>query len=69
MYFSVHLHITLGRSDGSSLSGHVVGDLLIFSTAEVVLGECLELKFDRKMDEATGYKELVISGRSNLTGD
>jgi predicted DNA-binding protein with PD1-like motif len=49
--FQAHLHITLGRSDGSTLSGHVVGDLNIFSTAEVVLGHCPELRFDREHDQ------------------
>ena len=33
-----HLHIVLGRSDGTTVSGHVVGDCEIFTTAEIVIG-------------------------------
>ena len=34
---SGHLHTVLGRADGSSVAGHVVGDCTIFTTAEVHL--------------------------------
>jgi len=44
---SGHLHIVLGREDGSSLAGHVVGDLVVFTTAEVVIGECQNAIFGR----------------------
>jgi len=60
---SGHLHITLGRADGSTLSGHVIGDLIIFTTAEIVLGSCDNYTFSREMDPATGFDELVIKQR------
>nr|CAD7455744.1 unnamed protein product [Timema tahoe] len=34
-----HLHITLGDPDGNTVSGHLVGDAVVETTAEVVLGE------------------------------
>ena len=86
-FTSGHLHIVLGREDGSSVAGHVVGDydrhcasdddsnlstddesdfsiddvnddgwfhwkdfqgdLIIFTTAEVVIGECQDAAFSR----------------------
>ena len=52
--------MTLGRSDGSTLSGHVVGDFDVFSTAEIVLGNCAELQFQRLFDSETGYNELTV---------
>ena len=55
-----HLHVTLGRGDGSSVSGHVVGDMIVFTTAEVVVGNCPGHRFSRERDERTGFPELVI---------
>ena len=52
---TAHLQATLGRSDGLTLSGHVV-----FSTAEIVLGNCAELQFQRLLDSQTGYNELTV---------
>lgn len=56
-----HLHVTLGDSDGNTVAGHVFGDLIVQTTAEVILGEVCGLQFRREFDNATGYSELVIS--------
>ena len=37
-----------------------MGDLKVFTTAEVVLGECEGAAFEREYDQRTGYKELVV---------
>ena len=58
-----HLHISLGDENGRTISGHVVGDLNVFTTAEVVIGECDYLNFQREMDKKTGFPELAISPR------
>eukprot|EP00092_Neocalanus_flemingeri_P092007 GFUD01116731.1.p1 GENE.GFUD01116731.1~~GFUD01116731.1.p1 ORF type:complete len:151 (+),score=51.62 GFUD01116731.1:137-589(+) len=58
-----HLHIVLGREDGSTVSGHVVGDLVVFTTAEVVIGECRDAVFTRPFDEKTGFDELKVEKR------
>ena len=58
-----HLHITLGRVDGSSLSGHLVGDCEVFTTAEVVIGECEGAEFTRPHDARTGFDELQVNRR------
>ena len=50
----------LGRQDGSTISGHVMGNMKIYTTAEVVIGNCEQIRFDRKFDETTGFKELLI---------
>merc|ERR1712083_551841 len=49
-----HLHIVLGRADGTTLSGHAVGVMVVFTTAEVVIGECREAVFTRPHDDLTG---------------
>ena len=58
-----HLHIVLGRADGSTVSGHVVGDCEIFTTAEIVIGECADLTFTRPHDQRTGFDELQVERR------
>ena len=58
-----HLHISLGDADGHVVGGHVIGDLIVYTTAEVIIGECLELEFERHHDPKTGYPELVINKR------
>ena len=58
-----HLHVVLGREDGSTLSGHLVGDCQIFTTAEVVIGECEQAVFSRPHDVHTGFDELQVRRR------
>ncbi len=55
-----HLHISLGRHDGSVIGGHVMGDHIVYTTAEVVMGECCGLEYNREFDEASGWPELVV---------
>lgn len=55
-----HLHVTLGRDDGTSVSGHVMGDMEIFTTAEIVIGTASTLEFSREYDPDTKFDELVI---------
>ncbi|XP_016848982.1 bifunctional protein GlmU [Anolis carolinensis] len=59
-----HLHICLSDKDGKTIGGHVVSDLIVFTTAEIVVGECDGLWFSREMDGSTGFPELVISSCS-----
>ncbi|MEE6474739.1 hypothetical protein FKM82_010479 [Ascaphus truei] len=59
-----HLHISLSDKDGKTIGGHAIGDLHVFTTAEIVIGECSNLQFTREMDERTGFPELVIRSRS-----
>ncbi|KAI3363900.1 hypothetical protein L3Q82_001498 [Scortum barcoo] len=55
-----HLHISLSDAEGRTVGGHVLGDLEVFTTAEVVVGEAADLQFSREMDERTGFPELVV---------
>ncbi|KAG8444001.1 hypothetical protein GDO86_009257 [Hymenochirus boettgeri] len=64
-----HLHVSLADKIGKTIGGHALGDLEVFTTAEIVIGELSNLEFTREMDEHTGFPELVISPRSqNVTG-
>lgn len=55
-----HLHICLADTEGRTVGGHVLGGLELFTTAEVVVGEAVDLRFTREMDERTGFPELVV---------
>ncbi|XP_036942353.1 bifunctional protein GlmU-like [Acanthopagrus latus] len=59
-----HLHICLADAEGHTVGGHVLGDLELFTTAEVVVGEADDLLFAREMDDRTGFPELVVKPRS-----
>ena len=41
----------------------VAGDMVIFTTAEVVIGECREAVFTRPHDSKTGFDELKVEKR------
>ncbi|XP_029903229.1 uncharacterized protein LOC115356269 [Myripristis murdjan] len=58
-----HLHICLADKEGRTVGGHVLGDLEVFTTAEVVVGEAADLQFTREMDVKTGFPELVVQPR------
>ena len=60
----VHLHIALSDSEGKTTGGHLVGGSIIYTTAEIVIGEARDLVFTREQDEQTGYKELRVHKRS-----
>lgn len=55
-----HLHISLSDAQGCVIGGHVIGGLYVFTTAEIVIGECSDLKFTREQDDFTGFQELAI---------
>lgn len=56
----VHLHIGVADTSGKMTGGHLMAGSLIYTTAEIVIGEIDHLIFDRKLDESTSYNELFI---------
>ncbi|MCK4649886.1 DNA-binding protein [Candidatus Pacearchaeota archaeon] len=57
----VHLHISLSNKNGNTIGGHLKKNCPIHTTAEIVIGELNNIKFSRKFDKQTKFKELVIS--------
>ena len=55
-----HLHASLSDKDGNVIGGHVMGNMKVFTTAEVVIGNCDTLSFTREIDDETGFEELVV---------
>ena len=59
----VHLHLSISDSNGKSFGGHLMDGCIIYTTAEIVIGEALQLEFGRKKDSKTGYRELEVKPR------
>jgi hypothetical protein len=56
----LHLHISLSDKEGNVIGGHLKEGCVIYTTAELIIGEEESLRFCRKLDEETNFKELVI---------
>ena len=56
----IHLHIALADTNGITTGGHLLDGNIIYTTAEIVIGEAPELLFTRAADAVTGYVELVV---------
>jgi uncharacterized protein len=56
----VHLHAAISDGTGKTIGGHLSDGNLIYTTAEIVVGEVLDVKFTRKLDSLTTYNELFI---------
>lgn len=59
----VHLHASISDGEGRTVGGHLVEGCLVYTTAEIVIGEAKGMEFRRETDAATGYKELTIRPR------
>jgi uncharacterized protein len=55
-----HLHLCISDSTGAALGGHLLEDNLIYTTAEIILGESRNLVFTREEDGSTPWKELQV---------
>jgi hypothetical protein len=55
-----HLHISLSDSLGKTIGGHLLDDNLVYTTAEIVIGESKNLVFTREKDGTTPWEELQI---------
>ena len=49
------------------VGGHLIS-LEIFTTAEIVIGDCAQIAFEREIDDRTGFDELVVRKRSASLG-
>jgi predicted DNA-binding protein with PD1-like motif len=56
----VHLHVAVADASGVCIGGHQLAGCKVRTTAEIVIGVLPALAFNRRPDEATGYRELAI---------
>lgn len=55
-----HLHICIADTKGKTTGGHLLNGCIIYTTAEMVIGEHKELTFTRDNDGTTEWNELQI---------
>jgi predicted DNA-binding protein with PD1-like motif len=59
-----HLHLGLADFEGKMTGGHLAKGCLIRTTAEIVIAELRDFRFERDLDAETGYDELVIKKKT-----
>jgi uncharacterized protein len=59
----VHLHAAISDGTGKTIGGHLMDGNLIYTTAEIVIGEILDVTFARRLDSLTTYNELSVEPR------
>ncbi len=62
-----HIHLSISDKDGKVIGGHLKSGSIVGITAEIVIGEINNLKFQRKFDEESGYNELVVTKNQDET--
>ena len=55
-----HLHITVADGEGNARGGHLMDGSLVYTTAEIAIGELTGVRFAREKDATYGYNELVV---------
>lgn len=55
-----HLHLSVSDSLGTTTGGHLLDDNIVYTTAEIVLGEDPALVFTREKDGTTEWEELQV---------
>ena len=55
-----HLHMSVSDSTGATVGGHLLDSNLVYTTAEIVIGEGKQLVFTREKDGSTPWEELQI---------
>ena len=60
----IHLHLMVANSEGECKGGHLVDGCCIYTTLELAIAIFPNTKFQRVLDNETGYKELAISNQS-----
>jgi uncharacterized protein len=58
-----HLHISISDSTGKTIGGHLQNGTLVYTTAEIVIAELVDVNYKRIIDSTYGYKELEIEGK------
>lgn len=55
-----HLHMAIADMQGNLIGGHLLGGCIIYTTAEIIIGESDSLIFTREKDIMTTWNELRI---------
>ena len=55
-----HVHMSLSDSTGHTIGGHLLDETIVYTTAEIVIGEGKQLVFTREKDGTTEWEELQV---------
>jgi hypothetical protein len=55
-----HLHLAASDERGATIGGHLLDGCLVYTTAEIVIGESLQHVFTRERDGSTAWPELHV---------
>ena len=55
-----HIHISISDSTGKTIGGHLLDSNIVYTTAEIVLGEDDGFNFTREKDGTTPWEELQV---------
>ena len=64
----MHVHLSVADSTGRTYGGHLLDGNLVYTTAELVIGEATALRFEREVDSTFGYRELEVQRRRRGPG-
>lgn len=59
----MHVHASFADSTGATFGGHLMDGSLVYTTAEIVIGEMTRAVYGREVDSTYGYHELVVKRR------
>ena len=57
----LHLHMSIAKANGAVFGGHLLEGNLIYTTCELIVLETNEFNFNRDIDPATTFKELIVT--------
>ena len=55
-----HIHISVSDSTGKTIGGHLLNNNIVYTTAEIVIGETKDFIFTREKDGSTPWEELQV---------
>ncbi len=55
-----HLHASISDGMGKTIGGHLMDGNIVYTTAEIIIGEVLDVQFSRRLDSISTYNELFI---------
>lgn len=64
-----HYHIAISDGVGNTIGAHLLEGCLIYTTAEIVIGELSNVEFLRQIDSETTYDELYVKTNEIIQGE
>ena len=56
----MHVHASFADSTGATFGGHLMDGTIVYTTAEIVIGEIPGARYEREVDPTYGWRELAV---------